>query len=73
MAGNSIHSLHSCSLFKVSDKHAEIFKKGLGTLKCYQAKIYTPRFLEVSSEDQSYTPAKYTLYLTLCNHWLTKI
>ena len=35
-----IHNLHSCSLLVVLDKHAEIFKEGLGTLKGYQVKIY---------------------------------
>ena len=38
-----IHSLHSYSLLEVLDKHTEIFKEGLGTLKGYQAKIYTDR------------------------------
>ena len=51
-----IHSLHSCSLLEALDKHAEIFKKGLGTLKGYQAKIYidhmhdaTPPFFKACS------------------------
>ena len=49
-----IHSLHSCSLLEVLDKHAEIFKECLGILKDYQAKIYidhdaTPRFFKVRS------------------------
>ena len=49
-----IHSLYSCSLLEVLDKHAEIFKEGLGTLKGYQAKIYidhdaTPRFFKARS------------------------
>ena len=62
-----IHSLHSCSLLEVLDKHAEIFKEGLGTLKDYQAKIYI---------DHDATPclkfSRHALCLTLCSHWLTK-
>ena len=49
-----IHTLHSCSLLEALDKHTEIFKEGLGTLKGYQAKIYidhdaTPRFFKTRS------------------------
>ena len=60
-----MHSLHSCLLSEVLDKHADIFKRGLGTLKGYQAKIYI---------DHDATPyfSRYALYLTLCSHWLIK-
>ena len=49
-----IHSLHRGSLLKVLDKHTEIFKEGLGTLKGYHAKIYidhdtTPCFFKACS------------------------
>ena len=51
---HKIHSLHSCSLLEVLDKHAEIFKEGLGTLKGYQAKVHfdhdaTPCFFKAHS------------------------
>lgn len=49
-----IHSLHSCSLQEVLQRHADIFEEGLGTLKGYQAKIHidttaTPRFFKARS------------------------
>jgi len=56
-----IHSLHSCSLPDVLQRHAQIFKEGIGTLIGYQAKIHidpsaSPGFLKAHSVPYSMQP-----------------